>query len=70
MRYHSQIGDGMASESNSDRLVRKIAELNVTRLEVAEFLGVSERSLYRWMTGQHAFPRMVLIALELMETRQ
>ena len=60
----------MASESNSDRLVRKIAELNVTRLEVAEFLGVSERSVYRWMTGQHAFPRMVLIALELMKTRQ
>jgi transcriptional regulator with XRE-family HTH domain len=53
-------------KTNADKLVMMIGKLNKSRLEVAVYLGVSERTVYRWMSGKARFPRMVFLALELM----
>jgi len=58
------------SKKEADRLYQLVedicAEGRMTRLEVAEYLGVSERTLYRWVMGDARFPRMAFIALELL----
>ena len=53
-------------ESN-EKLARMIARLGLSRLHVAEYLGVSERTIYRWIAGDTHVPRMVFIALELLK---
>jgi hypothetical protein len=35
-------------------------------VEVAEYLGVNERTLYRWLAGQSRIPYSVIRALELL----
>lgn len=48
-------------------LLEKIhAKKGLTRLQIAEYLGVSPRPLYRWTSGETKFPRMVFIALNLL----
>jgi transcriptional regulator with PAS, ATPase and Fis domain len=44
-------------------LVEKTGNLYV---EVADFLGVNERTLYRWLSGESRIPYSVIKALELM----
>jgi transcriptional regulator with XRE-family HTH domain len=51
-------------ETDREKLVRLVNETKMTRLEVAEYLGISERALYRWMNGESRFPHMVFVALE------
>lgn len=51
-------------ELNHEKLTRLVNESMMTRLQVAEHLGISERTLYRWMLGERKFPRMALIVLE------
>lgn len=53
-------------QSDSERLIELIDRLKITRLQVAEHLGVSERTVYRWLCGERRIPRMVFIALELL----
>jgi transcriptional regulator with PAS, ATPase and Fis domain len=43
-------------------LVDKTGNLYV---EVAEFLGVNERTLYRWLSGESRIPYSVIRTLEL-----
>jgi predicted DNA-binding transcriptional regulator AlpA len=47
-----------------------VNETEMTRLEVAEYLGISERALYRWMNGESRFPHMVFVALEKLLTTE
>jgi len=58
------------SKKEADRLYQLVEDIcakgRMTRLEVAEYLGVSERTLYRWVMGDARFPRMAFIALELL----
>jgi transcriptional regulator with XRE-family HTH domain len=58
------------SEKEAEKLAQLVhdicADKKMTRLELAEYLGVSERTLYRWVSGDAAFPQMVFIALELL----
>jgi predicted DNA-binding transcriptional regulator AlpA len=49
------------------RLINMIRETKMTRMELSIYLGVSERTIYRWMMGDTAFPRMVFLALELLK---
>lgn len=59
------------SQKDADALYKIVDDLcadgQMTRLQVAEYLGVSERTLYRWMCGDASFPRMVFAALSLLE---
>lgn len=44
-------------------LIEKTGNLYV---EVADYLGVNERTLYRWLAGQSRIPYSVIRALELL----
>ena len=57
-------------ETDREKLVRLVNETKLTRLEVAEYLGISERALYRWMNGESRFPHMVFVALEKLLTTE
>jgi len=48
-----------------ERFVRLLERLKWSNLRVAEYLGVSERSVYRWKNGTHRIPQTVFVALEL-----
>lgn len=58
------------SQKEAERLYKMVSDIcskgKMTRLEVAEYLGVSERTLYRWLVGDASFPQMVFIALGLL----
>ena len=59
------------SKKDADKLHQLVGEIcadgRMKRIEVAEYLGVAERTLYRWMMGDTRFPRMVFIALGLLQ---
>jgi transcriptional regulator with XRE-family HTH domain len=58
------------SKQDADRLYQLISDIcaakKMTRVEIAEYLGVSERTLYRWSMGDANFPTMVFLALGLL----
>lgn len=62
------------SKKDADALYKIVDDLCAdgkrTRMEIAEYLGVSERTLYRWMCGDASFPRMVFIALDLLMSEE
>ena len=51
---------------NFKKLVSIVANSNV---EVADFLGVSVRTVYRWLSGATKIPKSALRALELIAAR-
>jgi transcriptional regulator with XRE-family HTH domain len=53
-------------QTDGERLLELIKRLKITRLQVAEYLGVSERTVYRWQYENVRVPRMAFIALELL----
>lgn len=53
-------------QTDGERLLELIKRLKITRLQVAEYLGVSERTVYRWQYENVRIPRMAFIALELL----
>jgi len=59
----------MANTKKAEKLRLIVEKSKMSRLEVAEFLGVGERTLYRWMAGDSDFPRMVFIALKLLKRK-
>lgn len=55
---------------NTEKLQRLIVKLGMSRLQIAEYLGVTERTIYRWIAGDTTIPRMAFIALELLAKRK
>jgi hypothetical protein len=53
-------------ETDQEKLVKIIKKLNMTKVMVAEYLGVSERTIYRWEYGYSRIPHTVFLALELL----
>jgi predicted DNA-binding transcriptional regulator AlpA len=53
-------------QAMANKLLAIVNKLGMQRVEVAEYLGVSERTLYRWISGDCTFPRMVFIALSVL----
>jgi predicted transcriptional regulator len=47
-------------------LVEKIRKTGMPFVEIAEYLGVHERTLFRWLAGDSYAPRMAYIALKLL----
>jgi len=54
-------------KADKEKLAEVINSLNMQKVDIAEFLGVSERTIYRWLSGDRSFPRMVFIALESLQ---
>ena len=58
----------MPDNSNGEKLKKMIRERRMDHAFAADYLGVSERTLFRWMSGESKFPRAVFLALELYNT--
>jgi transcriptional regulator with XRE-family HTH domain len=50
---------------NLEFLVNKLHKRGWRMSEIAEELGINERTLYRWTSGEIAVPRIALLALTL-----
>lgn len=46
--------------------VKSLENLNVLNREAAMLLGVHERTIYKWMSGQRPIPNTVLVAIGLL----
>jgi predicted DNA-binding transcriptional regulator AlpA len=60
----------MSDNPNGEKLKKMIRELHMDYAFAADYLGVSERTLFRWMAGDTKFPRAIFLALELYNTRR
>jgi|APFre7841882654_1041346.scaffolds.fasta_scaffold04626_19 hypothetical protein len=49
-----------------DRLYVILEKIGKPRYQVAEFLGINERTLYRWLSGDTRIPKFAFKALELL----
>lgn len=56
--------------SDSEILSFMLAELDMLNTETAEYLGVRERTVYRWLAGTSRIPKMAFLALELKRLQQ
>lgn len=48
------------------QFVKSLEKLNVLNREAAALLGVHERTIYKWMSGQRPIPNTVLVAIGLL----
>lgn len=48
-----------------ERLREELWELNMLNREAAEYLGVVERTIYSYLSGERRVPKMLWLALEL-----
>jgi plasmid maintenance system antidote protein VapI len=46
--------------------IKCLEKLNVLNREAAAMLGVHERTIYKWMSGQRPIPNTVLVAIGLL----
>jgi predicted transcriptional regulator len=51
-----------------DKLYLLLEKLNKPRQEVADFLGINERTLYRWLAGDTRIPKFAFKALQLLSS--
>lgn len=46
--------------------MRLVEKANRTRIEIVRYLGIGERTLYRWLKGETRVPKMAIIALKVL----
>jgi transcriptional regulator with XRE-family HTH domain len=56
----------MTQEQIAQKLLDICNKSGMTRLEISEWLGVHERTLYRWLSGESPVPVSVMRAIELL----
>jgi len=49
------------------KLARALDDMQTTVANMADLLGVTERTMYRWLAGRHRIPKAVLTVLDMME---
>lgn len=54
---------------NAKKLAKLLWEKQVLNKEAAEILGVHERTIYKWLSGERAMPAMALKLLKIELTR-
>lgn len=47
-------------------LFRLIDKSELTRIEISNYLGIGERTLYGWLNGSSRIPTMAIIALKVL----
>jgi hypothetical protein len=56
----------MTQQEIAQNLLEICNKSGMTRLEISEWLGVHERTLYRWLSGESDVPVLVMRAIELL----
>jgi DNA-binding transcriptional regulator YiaG len=59
----------MESENQVEKFKELVAQVANSNEEVAQFLGVSVRTVYRWLSGQTKIPQPALRALQLIASK-
>lgn len=49
-----------------EELIRLVNKSGLMRIEISEYLGIGERTLYTWMRGGSRIPKMAIIALKVL----
>jgi DNA-binding transcriptional regulator YiaG len=49
-----------------EELNRLIDKSGLKRVEIANYLGIGERTIYTWLWGSSRIPKMALIALKVL----
>jgi hypothetical protein len=52
-------------KNDADKLRYTLIELDITNEVAAKYLGVSIRTMYRYLAGEVRIPKMVFIALSV-----
>lgn len=58
--------DNVSEKTKQFKLL--MAKTGKTNVQIAEYLAVHERTIYRWLCGESIPPKSVMLALELMPT--
>lgn len=60
----------MAKQTDPERLARLLWDKQILNKEAADLLGVHERTIYKWLSGDRRIPSMVFKILEREPSRQ
>lgn len=58
------------ADDNRLKLNQMVENTGMLRREVAKYLGIHQRTLYRYMSGELEIPVMVMLAMELLAKRK
>jgi predicted DNA-binding transcriptional regulator AlpA len=54
------------SDNNRVKLAHMVENSGMLRIEVSKYLGIHQRTLYRYLSGELEIPVMVMLAMELL----
>jgi predicted transcriptional regulator len=54
------------AEDNRVKLAQIIENSGMLRLDISKYLGIHERTLYRYLSGELEIPVTVMLAMELL----
>ncbi len=58
------------ADNSRVRLAQMVENSGMLRKDVSKYLGIHQRTLYRYLSGELEIPVMVMLAMELMAKRK
>ena len=58
--------DNFVIDADLAEFMRLVEKAGGTRISIVKYLGIGERTLYRWLKGETRVPKMALIALKVL----
>lgn len=58
------------AEDNRVKLAQMVENSGMLRKDVSKYLGIHQRTLYRYMSGELEIPVMVMLAMQLLAKRK
>ena len=54
------------AEDNRIKLAQMVEDSGMIRLDISKYLGIHQRTLYRYLSGELEIPVMVMLAMQLL----
>ena len=54
------------SDADRIKLAQMIQDSGMVRLDISKYLGIHERTLYRYLSGETEIPAMLMLAMQLL----
>jgi transposase len=54
------------AEDNRIKLIQMVENSGMLRREISKYLGIHQRTLYRYMSGEYEIPPMVMYSMQLL----
>lgn len=58
------------TQDNRVKLAQMVENSGMLRKDVSKYLGIHQRTLYRYMSGELEIPVMVMLAMQLLAKRK